>query len=398
MKLTTWVRDNWSFIAIAVISSILVLLVSFLNLESITNSQLSQPEITTLESSRSIRAIADKPLYAPFNIIEFLAIKVSSNSIYIYRAVAATFGVISIFIFYKLTHYWFSPLLAWLGTAMFATSSLYLHHARLSVSAMLVPLSLLGLLWAVWYLRQTSFSNLSVLLLAVLLFASLYIPGFIWFALLSIALQRRHIQQALKAISPPIAIAGFLVSLATLAPLIRSFVLDPQIMLEWAAIPSNISFSDFLTNLINVPLALTVRAPLDPVFNLGRLPYLDVFTIAMATLGAYAFIIRLQLVRTRMLAISSLISWILIATGTISIVVFLPVIYILATGGIMFLLQQWYSVFPKNPIARSIGLSLLIITVSISIFYNLNRYFIAWPHNPSTVESFQETAPPNLIQ
>ncbi len=122
-------------------------------------------------------------------------------------------------------------------------------------------------------------------------------------------------------------------------------------------------------------------------------------TLTLTVLGTYSYLIRFNLVRTRAMIGAALISWFLIAfSNTVTIVIILPLVYLTVAAGIMLLLQQWYTVFPYNPIARHIGVALLIAVISISIFYNFNRYFVAWANSPITKVSFSETLPPNLLQ
>ena len=49
----------------------------------------------------------------------------------------------------------------------------------------------------------------------------------------------------------------------------------------------------------------------------------------------------------------------------------------------MFILQQCI-VFSQNPIARMLAIIMVLAVVSISIFYNSTRYFVAWSNNPIT--------------
>lgn len=397
-KIWTWVKQNWGKTLFFGVSLLVVVFVSFYNLESITSSKISLSESEALSSSNTVNEILQNPLYAPFKIVEYLVIQLNVNSIYLFRAVPAIFGIVAIILFYQLCKYWFSPLIAWLGTLMFATSSLYLHHARLAIPSILVPLLLLGILWATWYMKKEDNSNLSLILFAFIFAVAIYIPGVIWFAFLAIFIQREHIKTGLKNSSWIFLSIGAILSLVFLLPLFRAFFISPGLILDWLALPSTLNIVDLLTNIIRVPLALTVQSQPDPVLNLGRLPMVDILTLALLSLGVYAFSVRVKLVRTRTLALAFVVSWLLIAFGKIDYAVMLPLIYLLVAGGIMFLLQQWYSVFPKNPIARSIGLLLLVSVIGISVFYNIDRYFVAWKHNPVTVETFSHPVPSNLIQ
>ena len=74
--------------------------------------------------------------------------------------------------------------------------------------------------------------------------------------------------------------------------------------------------------------------------------------------------------------------------GAVDIAIFLPLLYIFIGGGLSFLLIQWLHVFPRNPIARMIGISMLSALVVLIAAYHLNRYFIAWPLSPQTKAAF----------
>lgn len=397
-KFWTWAKDNWLLTLFFGISILAVVFVSIYNLESITSSKISLQEVGALHSSNTVKEIVENPLYAPFKIIEYLVIQLNTGSVYLFRLIPALFGIITVFLFYMLARYWFSPLISWLSTLMYATSTLYLQHTRLAVASILVPMLLLGILWATWYMNKTKTSNLSLVIFMMVFAVALYIPGVIWFMLLAIIIQRRHLLAGLRSSSWVFLLISSILAIAVVLPLARAFYFNTGLMLDWLALPNTLDIRELATNIINVPLAITVQSPLNPVFNLGRLPIVDVLTLALMILGAYAYSIRIKLMRTRTLATAAIVSWLLIAFGKIDYAVLLPLIYLLAAGGILFLIQQWYSVFPKNPIARNVGLLLLVSVIGISVFYNLNRYFVAWQHNPATKESFTHAVPPNLVQ
>lgn len=397
-KIWTWAKKNWLLALFFGISILTVIFVSIYNLESITSSKISPQETNALHSSNTVKEIIENPLYAPFKIVQYLVIQLNAGSVYLFRLVAALFGIITIVLFYLLARYWFSPLISWLSTLMYATSTLYLHHARLAVASILVPMLLLGILWATWYMNKTKTSNVSLVIFMMVFAIALYIPGIVWFMLLTVIIQRRHLVKGIKNSSWVFLLIGSLLAMAVILPLAWAFYLNTSLLLDWLALPNTLSIKDIMKNILSVPLALTVQSPLNPVFNLGRLPIIDILTLALIILGTYAYSIRIKLMRTRTLAIAVLVSWLLIAFGKVDYAILLPLIYLLTAGGILFLIQQWYSVFPKNPIARNVGLLLLISVISISVFYNLNRYFVAWQHNPATKEAFTNYVPANLVQ
>jgi hypothetical protein len=232
---------------------------------------------------------------------------------------------------------------------------------------------------------------------AVIAFFS-YIPGLIWFMILALFAQRRHISKIFKSVPILSIIIFIVVSIILVSPLIRASYLNPNLIGEWLALPQAVNLLEIIKNFFLVPASLLFRSQPDPVFNLGRLPYLDLITICFSAIGAYAFLIRIDLVRTRALIGALLISWILIAFKALSISILIPIIYLAVAGGVMFMLQQWFVVFPKNPIARNLAVALILAVASISVYYNLTRYFIAWPNNITTKQAFQEKLPANLLQ
>jgi hypothetical protein len=52
------------------------------------------------------------------------------------------------------------------------------------------------------------------------------------------------------------------------------------------------------------------------------------------------------------------------------------------------LLQQWFTVFPRNPLARLIGVLMVSLLVVLSAYYNTRHYFVAWPKNSQTEQVF----------
>ncbi len=398
-KIRDWLEDNWRALLLCIVSVGTLLFVGFYNLESITDGKLSAPEVQAVSEAKTVQAILENPLWLPYKVGEFAVLKSGHASVYLLRAVPAAFGILFILLFYALARHWFSPKIAWMSTLMLATSTLFLGFTRLALPDILLPLALLSLMGCAWWVNGTRHINVTLLVVTGTLAAIMYIPGLIWFVGLAVLAQKRHIRGALKKIPTSSLIIFILCGLALVAPLGYAFVLHPALIKDWIALPASFTPIDTLREFIFVPTSLVVRALPDPIHNLGRLPYLDILTITLAALGAYSYLIRFNLVRTKAMIGAAVISWLLIAfSNTVSIVLILPLIYLTVAAGIMLLLQQWYTVFPRNPLARNIGVFLLLSVISISIFYNFNRYFVAWANSPVTEISFSETLPPDLLQ
>ncbi|MCA9333765.1 hypothetical protein KC963_01840, partial [Candidatus Saccharibacteria bacterium] len=145
-----------------------------------------------------------------------------------------------------------------------------------------------------------------------------------------------------------------------------------------------------------LPVFVLARGPLEPVLNLGRLPLLDIFSAAMAVLGVYWYSFKIKLLRTRLLSVFTFIAAILIMlNGVTMLPLLLPLSYIVITAGIMLLLQQWFTVFPRNPIARSLGIGIVCIAIGVTGAYHMRRYFVAWSGDPITKATFSYQLPAN---
>ena len=186
------------------------------------------------------------------------------------------------------------------------------------------------------------------------------------------------------------SIALSVIVLILLAPLAWSVYQNPVILRELLGAPATIpSASTILNNALSIPRHLLWANEQNPVVWLGRLPLLDVFTIAMLGLGIYSYSFKKKLDRTKMLAGIFLISVVGISLGgRINLIIIQPAIYLVATAGVALLLQQWFTVFPRNPLARTIGVSILSLSVIMVAVYNTRHYFVAWPNSPETKKVF----------
>ena len=184
-----------------------------------------------------------------------------------------------------------------------------------------------------------------------------------------------------------------LIIVGGLIPLIWASVNTPSILLLASGLPEHIpSFRSIFDNFIRIPENIFLRGPDDPVRWLGRLPLLDVFSTAMFVLGIYSIRYSLKQHKIQIIIGSSIFFALLITTGgALTVTVLMPAIYILIAGGLAFLLQQWFTVFPRNPLAQTLATSMISISVLLVCFYHINHYFVAWPQTPTTKSSFRHS-------
>jgi hypothetical protein len=181
------------------------------------------------------------------------------------------------------------------------------------------------------------------------------------------------------------------VSALIIAPLVRLAFTDRPMLQTFLGLPQHVpSLNTYLHALLDIPKQLFIRGPQDPAVWVGAMPILDIFMIAMFILGIYVYLLRARLDRVKILFSFLFIACLFIAAGgPVRLVLLLPFVFLVIVAGIAYYLQQWFDVFPRNPFARTLASTLLIAAVAMSCFFNLNHYFVAWPHAPETKASLQ---------
>jgi hypothetical protein len=181
-----------------------------------------------------------------------------------------------------------------------------------------------------------------------------------------------------------------------IAPLLYGFAKHSSLSyaLDWLGLPSALpSFSHMLKNLVAAINFIFFHTPEDPSHWLGKLPLLGAFLLVCLISGLIFYAGHWRAERTRLLAsLAGLSLLLLTAGGPVVRSIIVPLIYIIALGGLAYLLHYWLSLFPRNISARWLGIGIVCIVLSLTLTYNLRHYFVAWPHNSETRAAF--TYPP----
>lgn len=339
----------------------------------------------------SIRSILENPLYLPYSIILFVLQAFGLHGPAALRGVSAVIGTISCVSFYLIIRRWHTPRLAIFGALLFATSSWFLHVARYGSTDILYVGIIAVILTGVW-LQQ---SKRRRLMLAFALIAStlyIYVPGMIWFIFLTGIWQARRLINEMRRVPWWFNVLLLLGGVVMLLPLAWGLSHDTSLIKPLLGLPKTWpTVGELLQNIINIPVFIFVRGPNDPATWLPGTSYLDIFSGMMLIIGLYWSIFRFRLDRIRITyGVLALGSILVISGGPTSMVILIPFLYLLITAGMTFMLQQWFTVFPRNPIARTIGTSLLSLAVLVTVFYHVNHYFIAWPNTPSVRNAFNQ--------
>lgn len=368
-----------------------VALVGLLTFRLGTLVPLSTQEVAAVSSVRGFRDIANNPLNGAHKLAQTTAKKLDHFGPFAMRLPSAVFGFLAVVLFFLTVRHWFTIRISIISSILFATSSWFLYASRSATAAVLFTLLPVLMLCGLW-IRNSRNRNLAIFVSGMAAAALLYIPGLVWFLIPAVIWQRHLLIEELKHASKLVVFATFVVILCILLPLGWAVSQNIHILREFAAIPASLpSITTAAANILNIPLQLFLRGPDRPDIWLGRLAILDIFSIGMFVYGAYALYLRRKIDRIKAFAGIFLVIAAMAALGNEYVLLLsLPFVYMIIGNGMSLLLQQWLTVFPRNPLARTIGITFLVTGVALSSFYNLNRYFVAWPNAPATKQIYQQ--------
>jgi hypothetical protein len=351
----------------------------------------AEVEHVAAQQSSSLSAIYENPVNAPFKIVGY-AFTSFSPTIRMMRAVSfILFIAACVAMFYALKH-WHTLQASLLTTAAFATNSIVLASGRLGAPfiAVMSFYTFAGML--LWMMHSRS--NKAVPILALISLAGLmYTPGVLWFLGVIAVVYWNRFRRLFRGIKRKALIIGAVISAIIMAPLLLSFYHNPALIRDWLLLPQTISLNSTITSILSVPSSFIYRMPVEPLLNVGRLPVFDIASGILFLIGLNAYRRKLKLDRTRVMLGSALVGIVLGALGQpiLATIFLIPFAYSIIAAGIEFLLDEWYSVFPRNPLARSFGMLILTTVVLFSMYYQMTRFFVVWPQAPETRAVYNQT-------
>jgi hypothetical protein len=356
-------------------------------------SLLSGKEINTVFDSQNIHRLLHNPLNAPYNLIEHFILSYH-NTIVFARLTGVIIGIAVVLLFFFILKFWLSIYYALAGSLMFASTSWFLHTARFNSPNILLLLILAPLACGLW-LKHSHKRGLVILVSAVVIGLSLYVPGLVWFILAGILIQNRTLIHELKHTVKWVPIMALLIFIIIISPLGWWLIQHPANFKLFIGIPRTINWDwKLLLNLARVPGEVFVRGSINPATWLGHIPLLNVFESVMVVLGIYTFWQNRKLDRTRVVAIAIAISLFLITlNGPSELTLLLPFMYMLMAAGLVYMWDLWHGVFPTNPVAKSTGIIILVVAILFSCTYHLREYYVAWPNNPQTLTAYSQKLP-----
>lgn len=329
-------------------------------------------------------AIPNMPFYAA----QRLSMDVLGPTIFAFKLPALICAFITGIGAVLLLRRWFRANIAVLATVIMITTGQFLYIAQSGTA------SITYVMWSVWLLltatmitRSEKYKKFWKVLFFIIMPLSLYTPLSIYLvvAIISAGLLHPHVRHVLKRMSRPHLAMLIGLSIIIVAPLGYMIFLEPSLAVRLLGAPASWPPDIWANSKILLQQYLNFMSP-----QSGTLmtPFLGLGSIALIVLGAW------QLFTIRYTARSyTLTAWIILLIPVLLInpqftsITFVPLLLLLASG-LSYLLKSWYSLFPRNPYARFVGMVPLTILVGGLVVSGLDRYFDGYRYDPVTATSF----------
>ncbi len=327
--------------------------------------------------------------FLPQRSLQALLYKLGFDHLTHIRLISVMMAVVALVAFFFILRHWYTTRVSLLGTFLLGSSSWFLHQARsaeVGISYILTIVAVISI--GIWASERKKPGLLPVASFVSAL--TLYTPGVWVFFVISIVAGKNEIKLIWSKISPVNRLLSVVAFTAGLLPMMYSLYknIHQEELLGLTGGLETLNASIISSNLLGLPRQLLMSGIDDPSRWLVGTPIFDVATATLIILGVYAYRSGLNPIRARGILIGCVLSVAVIGfAGDAGISLLVPFLYLLGAGGIGLLLQQWFSVFPKNPVARTIGviwLSLLIVGVG---YYQASRHFVGWPNAQATKQS-----------
>jgi hypothetical protein len=347
---------------------------------------LSPAEATARTDSQSLHAIARNPINAPHKLGMLAAHNLNFDGRGSLRADSIAFAVIFGLSFYLLAYGWFGRSVGLMGTLIFISTPIFIITARQASAEIMLFSPVLVFAVYSWLLRTKKHTKEAWFCLVTAAGLCIYVPGLVWWLIAAVYVNRIKLRTFIVKLSNQlIGLSAALLALL-IAPLCVATVQNWNLVHGWLVVPVHWPhvFS-LLKNLIWMTVALFARMPFHTDLVIGRLPILDIVQVALLVFGIYAM---WTAAKNKAVTLGASIGFAIVAAAINNsptlLILGLPAIAIFVTAGLRYLYIEWRSVFPNNPISKSLALALMICVVIAHLAFGLSYSLVAWPHTLAT--------------
>ncbi len=349
-------------------------------------SPMEDPKVLAItEKSKLI----DSAAFLPQRTVQAALLKFGFDTPAYLRLVSVAMAVSCIVAMYYILRHWYTARVAIFGTILFGTSSWFLHQARsaeFGISYIFAALTLICI--GIWASERKKPDLLP--LVALFTGLTLYVPGFWLLVLFSVLFGRTEISFMWSKSRTSAKLLSGLLFLGSLVPLAFSLFRQPhqyQQVLGLVGGEKALSVRAFGDNFVNIWQGFFISGVDEPLRWLIGTPILDITSIILLGLGIYSYQSGLHPIRYKTILGGLVVSAILMTLGGFEFIgIALVFSYLFIAAGIGLLLQQWFSVFPRNPFARTVGVLCVAVLVGAIAYFHASRYYIGWSHADSTLK------------
>lgn len=353
----------------------------FRGLNTLTSGLYSQTELVSQQQSASLSAIHQNPVNAPYKLLVWAGLSLGHHSILVTRVAAALLASCMGLLFYWVALHWYSRRIALISTVLFMSSSGFLHIGRYG-TGLVLQMAILVLISCIFFYQQARRETLAAYVLVPIFAACMYIPGIAWFALMGLLVMRKRLVRMFKKMGRLHASLVWVLGGILLIPLVWSSAHNPAILRDILGLPATMPMpSQLLDNAVHLVSSVVYRGYWPNEYWLYGAPLLNA-SEAILFIAGLLVLVQKPILRGNYFLLGALLlaTVLIILGGTATIALIVPLIYLTITGGIFYVLEQWLTVFPRNPIARATGITFMGLVVVFSVLYHVNAYFTAWPH------------------
>lgn len=178
------------------------------------------------------------------------------------------------------------------------------------------------------------------------------------------------------------------------SPLIWSLIRDPASGLTLLGLPRQIpSLHSMGSHLFSFAKSLVWHGTGPAEIMLIGAPIFNVIEAGLITAGIVTLVRSIKLRSNLFIGGSVILFILLVVFGGTTYLPIVPLLYLLLASGIFYLLNEWFEIFPLNPVANVIGTAAICLIVGTSVLFHARSFFVAWPHSDETHEAFSHPQP-----
>jgi hypothetical protein len=358
---------------------------------------ISTAEASARLSSSTFHGIINNPINAPQSLIQMLFHYLNPGSIFLLRLTSVIWACVFILCFYHLAGRWFGRVVGSLSTLLFASTPWFILSSRSAgpMIMLLMPLAIAASY--TWAIKRKCRVDLAAIALAVVVSIGIYTPGTLWFIIVATYFARKQLKAFITRINTLTLVLCLLTILVILTPLTRAIVLDWEVIKPLLLIPTTfIGVYGFIKAFAWSSLAIVWRTRNHLDMSIGRWPMLNTVQAVLLIFGVIAMSTQalgvgcmLMIFIILSIFAGAINSGMVINNGSAPLVFMaLPALSMFVAAGLRYLYIEWKSIFPRNPLPKTLAISLMVVLVAMQIFFGIRYALVAWPHTADTLSLY----------